>query len=84
METVLMIFIIEIFNIIAFMLGARLAYQFQNKEEIKMPNPIKATKQYIEEFKENKETEKQRKETNIMLENIDNYDGSSAGQKDIP
>lgn len=84
MQTVFLILVIEIFNIIAFLLGARTVQQLQRNEEIKLPNPIKAVEKQIVEYKENAELKKKQKEYDIMMENINNYDGTSAGQKDIP
>lgn len=73
------------FMIVSFYLGFILGYKKINKEKIEIPtlNPVKI----IRESKENKEeTERARKEQEIMdinLANIDAYDGTSVGQKDF-
>ena len=43
-------------------------------------NPIQAYK----EHKSNKEVEKEQERLKVMLENVDRYDGTGLGQKDIP
>ena len=73
------------FMIVSFYLGFILGYKKINKEKIEIPtlNPVKI----IRESKDNKEeTERARKEQEIMdinLANIDIYDGTSVGQKDF-
>lgn len=59
--------------IISFLLG----YILGNKEETK---PV-----IVKKKKKNKEVEEEIEDpVRIMLENIDNYDGTSLGQKDVP
>lgn len=77
MQTIVLILIIEIFNILIFYIGAKTAQQIQNNEIIHLPNPIRK----IEEYKEKNED---KKINEINMENINNYDGSPIGQKDIP
>lgn len=73
------------FMIVSFYLGFILGYKKINKEKVEIPtlNPVKI----IRESKDNKEeTERARKEQEIMdinLANIDIYDGTSVGQKDF-
>lgn len=76
--------IIETFNLIMFLTGVIVTQKFQNKETIEIPNPIETVKKCTEEYKEKSEEKKRQKEIDIMLENINNYDGTDAGQKDIP
>lgn len=81
METVILALIVGGMNILSFLIGAKTAQKLQKGEEIKVPtlNPMKAYQEHREEVEASKEQE--RMET--MLENINNYDGSSLGQKDI-
>ena len=67
--------ILGIFMIISFYLGFILG---KPKKEIK-PTPVK-------KIKKNKNTDdiELDEATIIMLENIDNYNGSAVGQKDVP
>lgn len=58
-----------------------IAFKLKNNEKIK--NPISAVKETIEKNKQYKEDKKEAKNLSIMLENIENYDGSGRGQKDL-
>ena len=82
METIILVLVMGVMNLIAFMIGARTSQKAQNNEEIKLPtiNPIEIAK----EHRERKEAELEQEKFNIMLENINNYSGDSSGQKDIP
>lgn len=83
METIILVISIGIMNILCFFIGAKVGQKVIKGEDIKLPNPIKA----IEETKETWEFKKEQEETNerlqIELENINNYNGTPLGQKDI-
>ena len=53
-------------------------------EPIKIPNPIKKYQEYKEVQKENKQQQREQQILDVNMENINNYDGTSLGQKDIP
>lgn len=57
-------------------------YKMGKKEDIKIPTPTTVIKT-IEERKTKKEYQEQQEELNKMLENIDIYDGTSLGQKEL-
>jgi hypothetical protein len=59
-------------------LGAKLG----RKEEIKVPelNPVKA----IQEYKSQKETQRELDKMETILQNIENYDGTANNQTDVP
>lgn len=68
---------------LCFTTGAKIGQQVQKGEEIKLPeppNPLEA----IREHKEKKKAEAEAERLNTILQNIDNYDGTSRGQKDVP
>lgn len=48
-------------------------------EEIKMPNPVEK----VQTFKDSQEYRKEQEAVQTMLHNIDVYDGTGLGQKDI-
>lgn len=50
------------------------------EQNINIPNPIKAYK----EHKEKEELKKEQEKIDIIAQNIDNYDGTENGQRDIP
>lgn len=49
----------------------------------KIQNPIKTVKEKIENKKEQEAIQEQLDELNRIYENIENYDGSSKGQKEL-
>lgn len=74
--------IFSVFFILSFTIGAKVGQKISKGEEIeiKLPNPVQKVSEYIEK----KETEKEQNKLEIIAENIDNYDGTGIGQKDIP
>lgn len=68
--------------ILSFTIGASVGQKVVNKEPIRVLPKSPAT--IIQEIKETKEQAKERERNKIIAENIDNYDGTSLGQKDIP
>ncbi len=81
METISIIVSIGIMNILCFLVGARTGQKVVNKEEVKLPNlnPVEAARTYREKKEERIELDN----INTMMENIDTYDGTALGQKDL-
>lgn len=81
METIILVLLMGGMNLLAFLIGARVAQKVDKGEEIELPsiNPMQAYK----EFTEQREANKVQEEMNIMMENINNYDGTGRGQRDI-
>ena len=81
MGSITLIVVISILNIVCFFVGAKIGQKVVNNEPIKLPNmnPVKV----IEEYKEAKENKEEQERFNTMLDNINNYDGTSLGQKNI-
>lgn len=69
-------------NILCFMIGARVGQKAVKGEEIKLPtvNPMEAVKEH--RAKKAQEAEQERVET--ILRNIESYDGTAYGQKEVP
>lgn len=57
------------------------ASKFKNNEKIE--NPIAVVKNTIERKREVEQEKKEARNLNIMLDNIDRYDGTARGQKDL-
>jgi hypothetical protein len=68
-----------ILSVFCFIKGYNIGARETNKPEIKLETP----KQKIKKAKENKEAEKKRKYYSTLYENVNNYDGSSKGQKEL-
>lgn len=83
---ILLIVSIGIMNILCFFVGAKIGQKVVNKETIEIPNlnPIKALDNAKQEKKERKEKEAEDEYVKTIMYNIDNYDGTSKGQKTIP
>lgn len=82
METVLIIITMGIVNAFCFAWGAKVGQTVSKGEPVKMPsvNPVEA----IREHNAKKEAEHQQDIFSTIMDNIDNYDGTSNGQKDVP
>lgn len=80
-DTILLLFLFGIFIITAYTLGLKNGQRLKNNEEIKLPeiNPIKIVRNEIESFEE----KKKQNAFETMMSNIDNYNGTGLGQKDI-
>ena len=81
MNDVLLVLIVGSVNLLSFYLGASLGRK-ENVESIKLPNLNLITK--LGEYKEKKEEQKERERLDVIRQNIDNYDGTAEGQRDIP
>lgn len=68
-----------ILSVFCFIKGYNIGARETRKPEIKVETP----KQKIERAKENKKAAENRSRLNTLLENIENYDGSSKGQKEL-
>lgn len=79
---VLLLAVMGITNLCCFMIGAKVAQKVIKGEPVQLPeiNPMKV----IQEKEAKKAADKQQEEFNAMLHNIECYDGTSYGQKDIP
>lgn len=71
------------FNLLSFVLGARLGQKVVKQEKIEI-NPVKVVKESITEHKEIKAKEEEEEYYKALYQNIDNYTGDSIGQVDIP
>lgn len=73
------------FNILSLVIGVRIGQKVAKGEEVKTPdisklNPIKA----YQEHQNKKEYEKEQTKLDTILKNIERYDGTDAGQEDVP
>lgn len=76
------VIITSISNIACFLIGA---YAMStNNKEIKAINPVRVVKEHIEMKRAQRELDKEAEKEKIINENIDSYNGTSLGQKDIP
>lgn len=83
MKVVLIIVALSVFHtvghIFCLIKGINIGQKLTRGEEVSIPNPVTALKEYQDEIEQKDEEIKVR----TMLENIDIYDGTGLGQKDI-
>ena len=74
--------VIGMLCIVCFFIGAKVGQKVVRQETITLPNlnPIKA----IEEHREKQETNKENEKKETIWKNLERYDGTSAGQEDVP
>lgn len=82
-ETIILCAIFGAFIMYAFIKGIQIDQKISNNGTVEIMNPIKIIKEHRTMSKANKDSEKEMKEIETMLENIDNYDGTGLGQKEI-
>ncbi len=72
---------ISLLNILCFMVGAKVGQAVVKGEKVQMlnVNPLKAVKK----SQAQKAIEREREKRNTILQNIECYDGTSKGQKDV-
>ena len=65
-----------------FLVGARVGQAVSNGEKIETPavNPMQA----VRDRRDKKEAQRQQDRMNVILQNIESYDGTSRGQEDVP
>lgn len=80
-EIIILILGIGLMNVLCFLIGAKTGQKVVKGEEVELPtlNPIEAVRHY----EEKKELKQEEENYRIMMENINNYDGSSLGQLDF-
>ena len=82
METALIILAIGALNIVCFFVGAKVGQTAAKGEKIETPalNPIKA----IEEKASKRQAQEEQNRLDTIMQNIEKYDGTGRGQKDVP
>lgn len=83
-EVIILCTLFGAFILFAFIKGIELGQRLNRNERIEIKSPITATSERIKEHKTNKALAEEQEIMKINLENIDNYNGSSLGQKEIP
>ena len=81
-DTMLFIALISLINVISFTIGAKVGQKVVKGEKIELPkvNPMEVYRVN----QEKREAEKKREKMDIILSNIEKYDGTDKGQEDVP
>ena len=79
---VLLLAVFGAVNIFCFMLGAKVGQAVSKGEKVELPtiNPMEA----IKEHKAKQRAEEEMDKLNTIMSNIESYDGTSNGQRDVP
>ena len=79
---ILLILITGTLNVVCFLIGAKVGQTVARGEEVKLPtvNPIER----IRERKDKKEAEWEQDRINTILQNVESYDGTANGQREVP
>lgn len=80
-KILILMIINQIEMILVVLVSFFVASKFKNNEKIE--NPIAVVKNTIERKREVEQEKKEARNLNIMLDNIDRYDGTARGQKDL-
>ena len=83
-EAIILCTIFGVFILFAFAKGIELGQRLNRNERIEIKSPVTVTSEKIKEHKTNKALAEEQEIMKINLENIDNYNGSSLGKKEIP
>ena len=76
-----MVLVVSAMCIVCFMVGAKVGQTVSKGEDIQTPtiNPLKAYR----EHEQRKEAEKEQNRMETIMQNIEAYDGTGEGQKDV-
>lgn len=77
---IMLVFMTGLFCVLSFLVGVLSA---QGKNKINL-NPIEAYKEHKEEKRQQEEYDLEQRQLATMMENIEIYNGTPIGQKDIP
>jgi hypothetical protein len=78
----LTIAVIAVSNILCFMVGAKVGQTVAMGKTVELPSidPVKAVREHKAKMEAYREQDRQ----DTIVQNIENYDGTSKGQKDVP
>lgn len=81
---ILVILVVCIANILCFYIGARIGQKIIRDEEITLPNPVTAVQEHVQEQRERRKAQEDQEQLDVILANIERYDGTGYGQQDVP
>ena len=82
--TILIILVVCIANILCFYIGAKIGQAIIREEDVTLPNPVTAVQEHVQAQREKRKSREDQEQLDVILENIENYDGTSFGQRDVP
>ncbi len=82
METAVILLISGAINLLCFIFGAKVGQAVNKGESIDLP--IKSPATIIQERREKKAAKEEQNKLDIILSNIEAYNGTAQGQEDVP
>ena len=81
-DTILLIVAVALINVLSFTIGANIGQKVVKGEKIELPkvNPMEAYREHQEKKALAEELDK----IETIMRNIERYDGTEAGQEDVP
>lgn len=81
-ETITLIAVVGTLNVVCFFIGAKIGQAVAKGERIETPNinPI----EIIRAKQDKKEAQREQDRYETIMQNVENYDGTSNGQRDVP
>lgn len=79
MELFVIVLLLTVCNMLCLIIGVKVGIKASRGEEVMLPNPVRA----VREHKEQKEASRKDQVMEDMSYNIDIYDGTGLGQRDI-
>lgn len=79
---IVLILVVGTLNVVCFFIGAKVGQTVSKGKDIEMPNlnPFDAYR----EHEAKKEAQREQDKLDTVLQNIESYDGTPRGQKDVP
>ena len=77
---ILLIAVVGTLNIVCFFIGAKVGQMVSKGEPLQIPSPVTAYKAHVEA----KEAQAEKNRLDVILGNIERYDGTGNGQEDVP
>lgn len=80
--TIALVLIMAAANVACFVIGAKVGQAVTRGKDIELPsaNPMKA----IQERENRRQAKEEQERVDTIMRNIENYDGTSFGQEDVP
>jgi hypothetical protein len=79
---VLLLLVMGVTNILCFMIGAKVGQKVVKGEEVELPtlDPLKSYR----EHQDRKEAQQVQKAVDVIMQNIEAYNGTADGQQEVP
>lgn len=86
METVFILLVAGTLNVVCFLIGVKVGQSVTKGEPVELPkiNPIETYREHRAEEESKRESKLLQEQMETIAHNIDIYDGTSNGQRDIP